>query len=148
MCTLRQRDSESPNSALNPLSQTARNVHSETVRLRITKFCSQVSVADCTECALWDRETQNHQITTFASSAHIPFILKGKLKFSLQRRRKFTRTPSQLVTFSAPTYQTFMQGLLKGLTKFFSQISVSDCTKCALWDRETQKKRFPLSKGF
>ena len=52
MCTLRQRDSESPNSALNPLSQTARNVHSETVRLRITKFCSQVSVADCTECAL------------------------------------------------------------------------------------------------
>ena len=37
MCTLRQRDSESPCSVLGSLSQTARNVHSETERLRITK---------------------------------------------------------------------------------------------------------------
>ena len=37
MCTLRQWDSESPSSALRSLSQTARNVHSETERLRITR---------------------------------------------------------------------------------------------------------------
>ena len=66
MCTPRQRDAESPSCALRSLSQTARNVHSETERFRITKFCSRVSVSDCTECALWDRETQNHQVQLFS----------------------------------------------------------------------------------
>ena len=41
-----------------------------------------------------------HQVTRWAGSAHMPFILKLKLKFSLQRGRESTKTPGQLVTFS------------------------------------------------
>ena len=181
MCTLRQRDSESPDHHIckfsphtfhlerkievfaaeaSQIHQNAKsachvqctylpNLHERPFKRSHPVLLSNLCLRLHEMCTLRHRDSErrllshsslqppshhliHHQITRSASSAHIPFILKEKLKFSLQRHRKFTRTPSQLVTFSAPTYQTFMQGLLKGLTKFFSQISVSDCTKCAL----------------
>ena len=71
---------------------------------------SSLGVGSC--CATSDHpgqtllKPQHHQlvhqqIATAGSSGHIRFVLKEKLRFSLQRCCEFTRTPSQCVTLGA-----------------------------------------------
>ena len=45
-----------------------------------------------------NHQVTHHQVTKSAGSAHMPFNLKEKLKFSVQRSHKSTKTPDHFVS--------------------------------------------------
>ena len=73
-----------------------------------------------------NRQLAHQQITTAASSAHIGFILKEKMKFSLQRSHQIVRSPTcpKFDTLLRMTPREFPKPLLSPLQNVFALIII------------------------